>query len=140
MIFTAIFFSPILFFIVYLVTFDFALSPFEINSVYNLGILAIIAIVIPATISYSKRILKPVKQQDPLQSRMAKFQTSLIIRLAGWEALGLFTIVAMMDNNNIVVLAFFVLSICGLYMNYPSIKSLGSSIHLSPGEIQELKG
>lgn len=139
LIFTVIFFSPILFFIVYLLTFDFALSSFEINSIYNLGILAIIAIILPGSIAYSNRILKSIKQQDSLQSRMAKYQTSMIIRLAAWEALGLFSLIAMIDNNNIVVLAFFVISICGLFMNYPSIKSLGGSIQLSPEELKELK-
>jgi len=70
---------------------------------------------------------------------MAKFQTSLIIRLAGWEALGLFSIIAMMENNNVVTLAFFVVSIGGLFMNYPSIGSLATSIQLSATEVQELK-
>ena len=139
MIFTVIFVSPLLFFIVYLLTFDFTLSTFEINSIYNLGILAIIGIVIPGTINYSNRILKSIQRADSLQSRMAKFQTSLIIRLAGWEALGLFSIIAMMENNNVVTLAFFIVSIGGLFMNYPSINNLGKSIQLSSAEIQELK-
>ena len=140
MIYTAIFVSPLLFFLVYLLTFDFTLSTFEINSIYNLGILAIIAIIFPGTISFSNKRLRTIQPSDSLQSRMAKFQTSMIIRLAGWEALGLFSIIAMMDNNNAVILGFFTISIGGLFMNYPSIKNLGSSIHLSSEEIQELKG
>ena len=139
MIFTVIFVSPLLFFIVYLLTFDFTLSTFEFNNIYNLGILAIIGIVIPVTINYSNRMLKSIQPADSLQSRMAKFQTSLIIRLAGWEALGLFSIIAMMENNNVVTLAFFVVSIGGLFMNYPSIGSLATSIQLSATEVQELK-
>lgn len=138
-IFTVIFVSPLLFFIVYLLTFDFTLSSFEINSIYNLGILVIIGIIIPGTINYSNRILKSIQQADSLQSRMAKFQTSLIIRLASWEALGLFSIIAMMGSNNIVTLAFFIVSIGGLFMNYPGINNLGKSIQLSSAEIQELK-
>jgi hypothetical protein len=139
MIFTAIFISPLLFFAVYLLTFDFTLSGFEFNNIYNLGIIVIIGIVIPVTINYSNRILKSIQAADTLQSRVAKYQTSLIVRLAGWEALGLFSVLAMMDNNNVVTLAFFILSIGGLFMNYPSINNLGSSIQLNPEEIQELK-
>ena len=139
MIFTAIFVSPLLFFLVYLLTFDFTLSKFEFNSIYNLGIFAIIGIVIPVTINYSNRIFKSIQPADSLQSRMAKFQTSLIIRLAGWEALGLFSIITMMENNNVVTLAFFIVSIGGLFLNYPSISNLEKSIQLSSAEIQELK-
>ena len=139
MIFTVIFVSPLLFFLVYLLTFDFTLSTFEINNIYNLGLLAIIGIIIPVSINYSNRMLKSIQPADSLQSRMAKFQTSLIIRLAGWEALGLFSIIAMMGNNNVVTLAFFVVSIGGLFMNYPSIGSLAKSIQLSATGVQELK-
>ncbi len=137
--FTVIFVSPLLFFLVYLFTFGFTLSTFEINSIYNLGLLAIIGIVIPGTINYSNRLLKSIQPTDSLQSRMAKFQTSLIIRLAGWEALGLFSIITMMENNNVVTLAFFTISMGGLFMNYPSIGNLGKSIQLSAAEAQELK-
>lgn len=120
MIFTVIFISPLLFFIVYLLTFEFTFSKFEFSSIYNLGIIVIIGIVLPATINYSNRILKSIQPGDSLQNRMAKFQTSLIIRLAGWEALGLFSVVTMMVNNNAVILGFFIVSIGGLFMNYPS--------------------
>lgn len=139
MIFTVIFMSPLLLFAVYVLTFDFTFSKFEFISIYNLGIIVIIGIVLPVTITFSNRILKSFKPADSLQNRMAKFQTSLIIRLAGWEALGLFSIVAMMDNNNAVILGFFIVSIGGLFINYPSINNLGSSIPLSPEEIQDLK-
>lgn len=139
MIFTVIFISPLLLFIVYVLTFDFTFSKFEFSNIYNLGIIVIIGIVLPVTITYSNRILKSMNPQDSLQNRMAKFQTSLIIRLAGWEALGLFSIITMMENNNAVVLGFFLVSMGGLFINYPSINNLGSSIHLSPSEIQEMK-
>jgi len=139
MIFTAIFISPLLFFTVYLLTFEFTLSKFEFNSFFNLGIIALIGIVIPVTIHYSNRILRSVQAGDSLQSRMAKFQTSLIIRLAGWEALGLFSIIAMMENTNAVILGFFVASMGGLYMNYPSLNNLGKSVQLSSDEIQALR-
>jgi len=138
MIFTVIFVSPLLFFTVILLSMDFTLSSFEFNSLYNLGIIAIIGIVIPVTINYSNRILRSIQAGDSLQSRMAKFQTSLIIRLAGWESLGLFSIIAMMENTNAVVLGFFVVSMGGLFMNYPSINNLGKSVQLSSAEIQEL--
>ena len=139
MIFTVIFMSPLLLFAVYVLTYDFTFSKFEFISIYNLGIIVIIGIVLPVTITFSNRILKSIEPADSLQNRMAKFQTSLIIRLAGWEALGLFSIVAMMDNNNAVILGFFIVSIGGLFINYPSINNLGSSIPLSPEEIQDLK-
>jgi hypothetical protein len=139
-IFTAIFVGPVILFLIVLLTTDFTLlRTFDINIIYNIGVLAIIAIVIPSSNYYSNRTLKKVHAADSLQSRMAKFQTSLIIKLASWEALALFLIVAMMEGASIVILAFFIVTMGVLFLNYPSISNLEKAIQLSSSEVQMLR-
>ena len=139
-IFTAIFIGPIILFLMVLLFFDFTLlKTFDINSIYNIGILGIIAIVIPASNYYSNRTLKSVQPTDSLQRRMAKFQTSLIIRLAGWEVLALFSVVSMMQGTSVVILAFYIVAIGGLFINYPGINNLDRAIQLSSSEVQKLR-
>ena len=127
-IFTAIFVGPIILFLIVLLSSDFTLlKTSDINIIYNIGVLVIIAIVIPVSNYYSNRTLKDIQAADSLQSRMAKFQTSLIISLAGWEAFALFLVVSMMEGTSIVILAFYIVTIGVLFLNYPSINNLEKS-------------
>ena len=139
-IFTAIFVGPIILFLIVLLSSDFTiLKTFDINIIYNIGVLAIIAIVIPASNYFSKRTLKNIRAGDSLQSRMAKFQTSLIIKLAAWETLALFLVVSMMEGATTVILAFYIVTIGVLFLNYPSINNLERAIKLSSSEVQMLR-
>jgi hypothetical protein len=140
MIFTAIFIGPLVILTIFLLSFDFVLSDsFSFLSPYNIGVLAIIAIGLPVANHYSKKILESASSEDSIQSRMGKFQTALIIRLAGWEALALFSIVAVMENPHVVYMAFFIVAMGSLFINYPSISNLEKSIPFSSSEAQDLR-
>ena len=136
-IFTAIFIGPLIFLGMFLLSFDYILSDsFSFKSIYNIGVLAIIAIGLPIANHYSRKILESALAEDPIQSRIGKYQTSLIIRLASREALALFSAVAIMANPHVVYMAFFIIAMGGLLINYPSINNLEKAIPLSSSEAQ----
>lgn len=140
MIFTGIFIGPLVILAIFLLSFDFNFSDtFSFLSPYNIIVLAIIAIGLPATNHYSNKILESVSLEDSFQSRLGKYQTALIIRLAGWEALALVSIVVVMANPQVVYMAFYIVAIGGLFLNYPSIRNLEKSIPISSSEVQDLR-
>ena len=140
MIFTAIFIGPLVLLAMFLLSYDFVFSnSFSFLSPYNLGLLAIIALGLPIANHYSRKTLGSISAEDSLQGRMGKYQTALIIRLAGWEGLALLSAVSIMENAHVVYMAFFIVAMGSLFLNYPSINNLEKTIQLSSSEVQDLR-
>lgn len=139
LIFTAIFIGPLILLVMFLLSYDFVFSnSFSFLSPYTLGLLAITAFGLPISNHYSRKTLESISVSDSIQSRMGKYQTALIIRLAGLEGLALLSVVSIMENAHVVYMAFFIVAMGGLYLNYPSMKNLEKTIQLSSSEAQEL--
>ncbi len=63
----------------------------------------------------------------------------MVVRLAGLEGLALLSAVSIMENAHVVFMAFFIIAMGGLFLNYPSINNLEKTIQLSTSEAQDLR-
>ena len=134
-IYLAILAGPVLFLIVaLLIREDISSSALDINDPLNLGLLIVILFV-PVGSVVSRRIFSAAKSSDDARIRMMAFQKGMIIRLASYEAVELFSIVVFILSGNILVLLFAAVALVGIIMIYPRPSLLKQTVGINELEL-----
>ncbi len=135
-IYFAILAGPILFlFIALVITEGASSSAFDIQEPLNLALIIITLISIPMGSIISRRAFSAVKPEDDTRKKMAAFQSGMIIRLATYEGVELFSIVVFILTGNILVLLFAAISFAGILMTYPRPSYIRQSVGVNEDEL-----
>jgi hypothetical protein len=90
---------------------------------------------IPAGSIVSRRSFAAVKADDAISKKMSAFQSGMIIRLATYEAVELFSIVVFILTGNILVLLFAAVSLAGIIIIYPRPSLLRQTVGINELEL-----
>ena len=93
---------------------------FDLSEPINLGIIILTLVSIFAGNYFSRRTFEKVTPDSDTRSRMATFQTGFIIRLASYEGIAFFSIVAFILTSNLLVLLFTAIAFLETIRSYPS--------------------
>ena len=131
--------GPIIFFILCLYLLDWNLPDgFSIMDPFNISYIFLL-IMVPIIYKYAEKPIIQIKTDALLREKMAAYQTSLIMKVAVWEGIALFSCVIILLFNNAVAIIFFIISMWGILSNYPNPEKFGFKIGLSQGEIDQFK-
>lgn len=135
-IYFAILAGPILFlFIALVITEGASSSAFDIQEPLNLALIIITLMSIPMGSVISRRAFSAVKPEDDTRKKMAAFQSGMIIRLATYEGVELFSIVVFILTGNILVLLFAAISFAGILMTYPRPSYIRQTVGIDEAEL-----
>lgn len=86
-----------------------------------------------------KRVIGNVSTEHPLRSKLARYQTAIILRAALIELAALLASVVCYLSGNVLLLL--IVPICWVlfYFNRPTISGIENDLLLSPGEVKELR-
>jgi alpha-D-ribose 1-methylphosphonate 5-phosphate C-P lyase len=94
---------------------------------------------VPIIYKYAEKPIIQIKPESTFGEKMAAFQTSLIMKVAVWEGIALFSCVIILQFNNGVAIIFFIISFFGILSNYPNPEKFGLKIGLTQNEIDQFK-
>lgn len=139
MIYFGMLFMPVALILVVLNTVEEELFfEFSLQDSLVLALVLLTLFEIPASIIVPGKLLKSIRPGASLPSKLAVFQSALIIRAAMWEGVALFAIVVFMMSGNTFPLLIAVVSLLVIASNYPGIGKLQSTLDLTTEEIQKL--
>ena len=111
-IYYAIVAGPVVFLLLALyITENIHSEAFELNEPLNLVLIILTLLSFTMGSAVSRRIFSSAKPEDEHRKKMSTFQTGLIIRLATYEAIELFSIVVFIMTGNSLVLLFALISL-----------------------------
>ncbi|MFC2089522.1 hypothetical protein ACFLT1_02005 [Bacteroidota bacterium] len=109
----------------------------NITDPLNIGFVLIL-LTVPMVYKQANKVLTQ-KQGADFRHKMATYQTSLIIKVAIWEGLGIFSAVVLLLADNTMALLFFAMALVGIISNFPNPFRFGPKIGLNSSEIEKLK-
>lgn len=134
--FYAILAGPILFLLVALyITENIHSSSFDLSEPINLALIALTLISFPLGNFITRRMLSAIKPEDDIKKKMNSYQTAMVIRLASYEGIELFSIVVFIMTGNILVLLFALISLFGIVTNYPSPTRIRQAVGISETDL-----
>jgi len=101
-------------------------------------VVLITIVIIPVGTLFSERIFKRYKPNSTLKDKLPVYNLGLIIRLAIYEAAGLFSIVCLLISSNLYFVIFAAIAFSAIILNYPSPEKIGEAINLTTSEIESL--
>lgn len=129
MIFMVIAAGPIIFLALAFVVVDNpASSSFDLQEPLNLVLIVLTLVAMMAANLVSRKIFEKLDPESDNKQRIETFQRGLIIRLASYEGIELFSIVVFILTGNLLVLLFAAIAFVGIIQNYPSPSRIRSSV------------
>jgi hypothetical protein len=129
--------GPVIFFILCLYILNWKIpNGFSLTDPFNFSYI-VIFIMVPIIYKYAEKPIVQIKPGAALREKMAAFQTSLIMKVAAWEGIALFSCVVLLQFNYGAAIIFFLISIFGILSNYPSPSKFGLKLGLTQNEIDQ---
>ncbi len=117
---------------------DLSTSP-ELKNLFNLLVPAIFLFAIVIANAIARRQLNAIDKSDSLESKLKKYQTVMLIRLAALEVAALFSSAAVLITGQMYYLAGTLVAMILFYTVRPSVGNMVNDLSLSQGEKMQLE-
>lgn len=108
----------------------------DLSDPFLIALLFLTITAIPAGPFLSKMVLSNPDANESLRNKFPKYQTSLIIRMATCEGVGLFSIVSFLLRANLIFLVFLLIALSVMLLYYPTPDKIGRELNLNESEIE----
>lgn len=122
-------------FVALLVTEGATSTTFDLEEALNLALIVFTVAAIPMGSVVSRKVYTSVKPEYDSTKRMGIFQKGMLIRLASYESVGLFSIVVFILTANILVLLFAAISIIGIITSFPRPSYVRQTVGVNEAEL-----
>ena len=109
---------------------------FDTKDPFTFVVLILACTSIPIGYLYSQKVIKSFKPDSTPGEKYSLYQQGLIMRLAFFEGVGLFSIVCILISSNLFFALFFSIALIAMILNYPVPEKIGETLELTSSEIE----
>ena len=109
---------------------------FDLRDPFTSIVIILTCTSIPIGYFYSQKVYKSYKPDSTPGEKYSLYQQGLIMRLAVFEGVGLFSIVCILISSNLFFTLFFSIALIAMIFNYPFSEKIGETLELTSSEIE----